>query len=132
MLRSSSGKKCRAATAWGGRSAKTRALILAQATTGAPAIPVHKRIQQDSACAARRQEPVLRTGGTVRNSSTRGGGRRTGWSTDCTVRCANGCYSTTTAGGDPTVVAPTAEIQQRTWVCFVQTTIMVPSARAGG
>jgi hypothetical protein len=100
MLRSSSGKKCRAATAWGGRSAKTRALILAQATTGAPAIQCTSEFNRIWPVQPGGKNRFCVRRGAVWNSSTRGGGRRTGGSTGSTVR-ANGCYSTTTAGRGP-------------------------------
>jgi hypothetical protein len=87
MLRSSSGKTVqgRDCLGWPQR-AKTRTLILAQAATGALAI-AHKRIQQDLASAAKRQEPVLRMA--LCGIAACAGAAPHRRTTDSTVRCAN-------------------------------------------
>jgi hypothetical protein len=119
MLRSSSGKRVqgRDCLGWPQR-AKTRPLILAQAATGAPAI-AHKRIQQDLASAAKRQEPVLRM---ALCGIARAGAAPHRRATDSTVQCAN--LAAARCNCDcwrRVLVAPTAEIQQETRCDFVDT-----------
>jgi hypothetical protein len=130
MLRSSSGKRAqgRDCLGWPQR-AKTRPLILAQAATGAPAI-AHKRIQQDLASAAKRQEPVLRM---ALCGIARAGAAPHRRATDSTVRCAN--LAAARCNCDcwrQVLVAPTAEIQRGTQCDFVdtvRTTALLLSAR---